>query len=67
MIFNEKKFDITYNHILYIVQIEQLVLINSVLIDYVCFAEYINNDEMILIGTWKNGYGLPRVRKATTI
>lgn len=63
----KKSYDITYNHILYIVQIEQLVLINSVLIDYVCFAEYINNDEMILIGTWKNGYDLPRVRKATTI
>ncbi|MFF2177332.1 hypothetical protein ACFVT8_12790 [Lysinibacillus sp. NPDC058147] len=51
---------IIYNHILYLVQIEQLVLINSVPIEYVCFAEYINNDELIFIGTWKNGFVLKK-------
>ncbi|WP_370042457.1 hypothetical protein [Lysinibacillus sp. RC79] len=51
---------IIYNHILYLVQIEQLELINSVPIEYVCFAEYINNDELIFIGTWKNGFVLKK-------
>lgn len=58
---------LTYNHNVYLVQIEQFVLINSVPIDYVCFAEYVNNDELIFIGTWGNGFVLKNATRVSDL
>lgn len=49
---------LTFNESIFILRYEDLNTILLEKIPYACFAEFSNDDQYLLVGTWKNGYVL---------
>jgi hypothetical protein len=47
---------ITYSECIFILRYEDLKIILVEKIPYACFAEFTNDDQYLLVGTWENGY-----------